>query len=236
MFAEFTGCATNNAFIAITLVLCILITTAQMTGFEGSLLSSASISAWAVFLCYTAVSKNPNVACNPRLGDVSKLSIGIGLVLTLLSLCWTGWSYTAEDKLTSKKDSDVEAAATAEEEAPADGKRTVTGIVTGADDDGALQEVNVNDDDLKNAKATADSVDPSKLSNSWKLNIALAAVSCWSAMLLTEWGEIQTSGHIANPNVGRVGMWVIVGSQWFVMTLYVWTLVAPRVFPGREFS
>ena len=52
MFVEFTGCSTNNAFISLTLIFCILLTTAQMTGDEGSLLSSACISAWAAFLCY----------------------------------------------------------------------------------------------------------------------------------------------------------------------------------------
>ena len=41
---------------------------------------------------------------------------------------------------------------------------------------------------------------------------------------------------LVNPNVGRVGMWMVIGSQWFVMTLYMWTLVAPRLFPDREFS
>ena len=93
-----------------------------------------------------------------------------------------------------------------------------------------------NDDDSKNAKANMAIVDPSMLSNSWRLNIALAAVSCWSAMILTEWGDIQSNGTIANPSVGRVGMWTIIGTQWFVMSLYVWTLLAPRVFPDRDFN
>lgn len=72
--------------------------------------------------------------------------------------------------------------------------------------------------------------------NSWKLNIILALMSCWFGMALTSWGSVQTGGNSANPSVGRVGMWMVVASQWVVLALYLWTLVAPKLFPGREFS
>jgi serine incorporator 1/3 len=218
MFVEFTGCPTNNAFISLTLIFGILLTTAQMTGDEGSLLSSASISAWAAFLCYTAVSKNPDDNCNPRIGEPSPLSIAFGLFVTIISLCWTGWSYTAEDKLTYKTANDEEAATSSspvEETKDEEGKprRAVTGVVTtGTDEYGPMHEGGTSDEDAKNNKANND-LDPSKLSNSWRLNIALAAVSCWSAMFLTEWGQIQSNGTIANPSVGRVSMWMIIGQS-----------------------
>jgi hypothetical protein len=54
LFVYFSGCATNTAFISVTLILCILITAAQMSGEEASLLASAVISAYATYLCYTA--------------------------------------------------------------------------------------------------------------------------------------------------------------------------------------
>lgn len=77
---------------------------------------------------------------------------------------------------------------------------------------------------------------PDNFSNSWKLNFVLASVSCWFAMALTGWGSIQTGGDVADPLVGQTSMWMIVGSQWFVLTLYLWTLIAPRLFPDRDFS
>lgn len=54
LFVYFGGCSTNTAFVSVTLLLCILITAAQTTGEEGSLLASAVISAYATYLCYTA--------------------------------------------------------------------------------------------------------------------------------------------------------------------------------------
>lgn len=246
MFVEFTGCVTNNLFISVTLLFCLLMPIAQLTGGEGSLLSVSCISAWATYLCYTAVTKNPEATCNPRLGESSPFTIAFGLIVTLISLAWTGWSYTAEDKLT-----DVKAAAALKEERSsvqpnaedieADGtqpKRSVTGFVVAQSETEDSLPVDDDTNDMnEKPSADTDTENVTRRSNAWKLNVALAVVSCWSAMTMTQWGVVQSNdGTIANRNIGRVGMWVIIGSQWFVMTLYLWTLVAPRLFPNRDFS
>ena len=54
LFVHFGGCPTNTTFIVMTVVLCLLITFAQLSGEEGSLLSSATITAYATMLCYSA--------------------------------------------------------------------------------------------------------------------------------------------------------------------------------------
>lgn len=132
MFVDFTGCTTNNAFISLTLIFCIGLTTAQMTGEEGSLLSSGCISAWDCFLCYTAVSMNPDFSCNPRIGESSPLSIAFGLTVSLISLCWTGWSYTAEDKLSlPTHNEDQQTASNYVSDEAAKEKKKVTRIITG---------------------------------------------------------------------------------------------------------
>ena len=77
---------------------------------------------------------------------------------------------------------------------------------------------------------------PNNFSNSWKLNFVLAIVSCWFAMALTGWGSIQSGGNVADPLVGRTSMWMIIGTQWVSLGLYFWTLIAPRLFPDRDFS
>ena len=77
---------------------------------------------------------------------------------------------------------------------------------------------------------------PHNFSNSWKLNFVLATVSCWFAMALTGWGSIQSGGNVVDPLVGKTNMWIIIGTQWLALGLYLWTLVAPRIFPDRDFS
>ena len=244
MFLNFTGCGTNNSFISITLVLIIAITAAQMSGEEGSLLGSAAVSLWATFLCYSAVAKNPNEECNPALGEKDNLGIVLSLGTTLISMMWTGYSWTAEDKFKRGNDEDEANEPTIAGNANSNDSsapRKVTGVVTGSnygaasDSEIPAAAVGQADDDDSQADADAKN-DPRRLSNSWKLNAMLTVISCWMAMSLTSWGEIAGEGEPANPQVGRVGMWIIIGSQWIVLTLYLWTLVAPRLFPDRDFS
>jgi hypothetical protein len=54
LFYYFGGCSSNEAFIAVTLVMSIIITAAQLVGGEGSLLSSAVMTSYATYLCYIA--------------------------------------------------------------------------------------------------------------------------------------------------------------------------------------
>lgn len=246
MFAKFTGCGTNNAFVSITLILIIATTTAQMSGEEGNLLGSATISLWATFLCYSAVAKNPDSECNPAVGEKDNLGIALSLGTTIISMMWTGYSWTAEDKFKRDKDeeNDTNEPTIAGNSAPGDtsADRKVAGVVTGngygaATDSETPRPTAVGELDTEDSEVDEGAKnDPRRLSNSWKLNVMLTAISCWMAMSLTSWGEIASEGTLANPQVGRVGMWIIIGSQWVVLTLYLWTLVAPRLFPDRDFS
>jgi Serine incorporator (Serinc). len=74
-------------------------------------------------------------------------------------------------------------------------------------------------------------------SSSWKINMILSLICCWYAMSLTSWGSVVGGGgNLANPSAGKVSMWMIISSQWLMNLLYLWTLVAPKIFPDRDFS
>ena len=91
--------------------------------------------------------------------------------------------------------------------------------------------------DHKNSNETkSGDEDENGPAKTWKLNIVLGLVSCFFAMALTSWGTIESGGDAANPDVGRVSMWIIIASQWLALLLYLWTLTAPRLFPDRDFS
>lgn len=141
---------------------------------------------------------------------------------------WTGWSYTAEDKVSGKNSLKEDLI---EEPTPKDDSgRHVAGIVTGNQDYGTKNgESDIQVDNTDEIPGTG-------FTNSWKLNLILGILSCWVAMTLTGWGSIQSGGDVANPDVGRVSMWMIITSQWIVMLLYLWSLVAPRIFTNRDFS
>jgi hypothetical protein len=272
LFVDFTGCPTNNAFISATLIGCVVITAVQLTGEEGSLLSSGTVCFYATYLVYAGVTKNPDPSCNPTLGLPSVANIVLGLVVCALGLGYTGWSNTAEGSFllssssttsspsTSPSSSDAAppssgsnsyptnpSVATPHQDAPVHNgdKKKVTGVVVGGPSESATgKDVESGNGDGNEGQenpngSTGDN--PRTFSTSWRLNAVLATISCWTAVTLTEWGAVNGSRSsseygAANPGAGNVSMWLVIASQWIVLLLYLWTLLAPRLFPGRDFS
>ena len=109
----------------------------------------------------------------------------------------------------------------------------MTGVVT--NDYGSANDDGGENGESGDAAGEIENI-PNNFSNNWKLNLVLGAVSCWFSMALTSWGSIESGGDAANPQIGNVSMWMIISSQWFALTLYLWTLIAPRLFPDRDFS
>jgi serine incorporator 1/3 len=100
LYHFFDGCPENTWVITLTLLGIVAMTALQLAGQDGSLLTSSVMSVYAVYLCFSIVSKNPNGSCNPRLGHNDVSGIVIGLTLTAISLAWTGWAWSAEQRLT----------------------------------------------------------------------------------------------------------------------------------------
>lgn len=228
------SCAGNTWVITMTLLGILGITALQLLGTsEGSLLTSGVISLYAVYLCFTIVSKNPKGHCNPRLGQNDIWGITIGLLLTTVSLIWTGWSWSAEPRLMN-----AESLQSAKAVQPA----------TGGDEDAAsalnLDVPLMDGEEAATTGAVTTNVAPARESEAlgqvWKLNVVLCLISCYVAMILTGWGTVdaidQETHNAANPTVGRVNMAILGISQWLALMLYAWTLVAPALFPDRDFS
>lgn len=60
--------------------------------------------------------------------------------------------------------------------------------------------------------------------------------TCNICMMLTGWSFQDSSQSKFDVNSGWTSMWIKVSSELVAVLLYVWTLVAPLLFPDREFS
>jgi len=231
LYHYFGECAGNNWVISLSLVGVLALTAIQLSGNEGSLLTSAVISLYVVYLAFSIVSKNPEEKCNPRLGRNDALGVTIGLTLTFISLAWTGWSWSAEERLN------------------VEGVQTTKGVHQNRSSSNAIDlDVPFLDPEDQPAQGVVMETDTlASNSNSiggtalWKLNVVMALISCYVAMTLTGWGALEfalsdETHHAANPQVGRFNMAMIGISQWIAILLYMWTLTAPRLFPDRDFS
>lgn len=230
LYENFGGCAENVWIITLTLLGILSITGIQLAGEEGSLLTSSVMSLYATYLAYSMVSKNPNGTCNPQLGSNDVWGIVIGLSLTALSLAWLGWSWTAEDRLSVEK---VQTA------------RSVNTSVAATSGQLNLDVPFLDPDDQPTSGFVMESGEGSSSRDTvgedvWKLNVVMVLICCFVAMILTGWGTItrvnEEDNTAANPTVGRVNMAMIGISQWLAIGLYTWTLVAPRLFPDRDFN
>jgi uncharacterized membrane protein YGL010W len=92
MYWQFSGehCESNNAILSLTLILCLMATIFQLTlNSEFSLLTSAVMTAYATYICYSALVLNPNHSCNPSLSSsYQTVSEAIGIGITVLSVTW----------------------------------------------------------------------------------------------------------------------------------------------------
>jgi hypothetical protein len=228
LYSTFGDCPGNTWVITLSLLAIVGMTVLQLSGTDGSLLTSSVISVYTFYLCYSIVSKNPKHECNPYLGENDVWGITIGLLLTVISMIWTGWSWSAEARLSVDSVQSAKAVTpTAQPQAMGDvnldvpflaaEEQPTTGVVT---------------------DSSPASESPS-LDHVWKLNVVMALISCYVAMILTNWGTINgldENHNAANPTVGRINMTILGISQWLAIGLYSWTLLAPRLFPDRDFS
>lgn len=232
LYHYFSSCGENIFIITWTVFGIIGITAVQLMGDEGSILTTGVMSTYSVYLAYSMLSKNPNGVCNPTLGDNDVWGITVGLLLTIASLIWTGWSWTAEERLNIDGVETTRAMATTNPNR--DGEIDLDTPFLDPEDEPTSGNVMVQDHEDSTSSETSGK-------GLWKLNIILALISCWVAALLTGWGSLEGSvgengqHTAANPTTGRVNMAMIGISQSLALLLYAWTLVAPKLFPDREF-
>lgn len=237
LFHYFGGCSTNDTFLWLTLLLTLAAAGIQLSGDEGSLLTTAIMTAYAVYLAYSAVSSNPDDTCNPMLGQANVLEVCLGLGFVVASMAWT--CFSASNNITGLM---TTPGGEGNENLIEEGGKPVTGVVTGenqtkygatsADPDQPKERAN-SGNDLSNS--VRNSITDSS-GQGWKLNLVLLLLSCWYGMVLTSWGSVTNAGSAANPAVGGVAMWMCIVAQWVALILYCWTLLAPRLFPDRDFS
>jgi serine incorporator 1/3 len=89
------GCPLHNFFISETLVIGLVLTVVSMMNVIGKgLLPPAILFAYNTYLCYGALTNNPDVTCNPSAaaGAQSEVSIYAGVVIAAFSVTWMAFS------------------------------------------------------------------------------------------------------------------------------------------------
>lgn len=269
LYTYYNVCGFNTTIITITLLLVIALTLIQLTTpaeIGGALLPAAVVSAYATYLCWSALANNPEDTCFPSDGIGSHSNnpglMAVGIIITGVSLAWT--TNTAADSLPGLFQHNKDVAA-AEASAGRDNsfynledgdaaKPTSPPAVTGqpsqvhnsvnADLEGgpanasSAVQLTAGESERTSVEDEQDKVDAQHI---WAFHLILCVGAIYMAMLLTNWGSAIDSTEVSeNPSGtvtrGKTAMWITILTQWTAVGMYIWTLVAPRMMPNRDFS
>ncbi|KAG6781558.1 hypothetical protein POTOM_014469 [Populus tomentosa] len=204
-------CGLNTFFIVMTLIFAFVFAIVALhPAVNGSVLPASVISLYCMYLCYSGLASEPReYECNGlhrHSKAVSTGTLSIGLLTTVLSVVYSAVRAGSSTALLS----------------PPSSPRA------GADKPLLPLDNKANEQEEKEKACK-----PVTYSYSF-FHIIFSLASMYSAMLLTGWStSIGESGKLVD--VGWPSVWVRILTGWATAGLYTWSLVAPILFPEREF-
>ncbi|XP_035739095.1 probable serine incorporator isoform X2 [Vespa mandarinia] len=232
-------CALNKFFISFNLILCVIISiisilpSVQKYQPHSGLLQPSIVSLYVIYLTWSGVSNSPDHICNPGFfGIISndthaknrvafdKESI-IGLIIWFSCVLYSSLRTASKSSKITMSDNVLV---------------RDNGAVRNAGDQYLIDnEVEGRNGDSENGEAKVWDNEEETVAYNWSFfHLMFALATLYVMMTLTNWYEPNSNLDTLNSNVAS--MWVKIISSWLCMTLYVWSLVAPILFPNREFS
>jgi len=213
------GCDHTNAFISITIVGSVVLSVLSIIGViqNGALLPSAVVTGYATYLCVAAVISIPSdntSACANRhdriSGSTEQGVYAVGILFTILT---TGYAT-------------IRAASHGESLDPTERAE----VVSKKDVSAKTEEGEVH------AEAEEDEGDSTEYNYSFfHIIYALGAMNL--GMVLNNWDlSLTLKTETLGDSSPWTPTWVKIASQWAVFLLYLWTLIAPIICSGRDFS
>lgn len=230
-------CALPKFFISFNMILCIGISTLSIMPFvqermpRSGLLQSSFITVYVMYLTWAALINNPDKPCNPSLISIfrntthpgkDEHSYGtpvpaqsiVSLVLWFLCLLYAS--------IRTSTNSSLGKITGGGERMQLSGSRDA--IVPTSDDI---------DSEAKRSHRVWDNETEGVAYSYSFFHFMFGLASLYVMMTLTSW--YNPGNDLAHLNSNMASVWVKIVSSWLCASLYGWTLVAPALFPDREF-
>lgn len=200
-------CGLNTFFIVMTLICVVLFAIITLhPAVSGSILPSSVISVYCMYLCYSGLASEPrDFECNGLHKHSNAASTGTLTIGLLTTVLSVVYSAVRAGSSTTLL-------------SPPGSPRAGKPLLP-------LDKV----DEVEEEKGNK----PVSYSYSF-FHIIFSLASMYSAMLLTGWStSVGESGKLVD--VGWPSVWVRIVTGWATAALFIWSLVAPILFPDREF-
>lgn len=194
---------------------------------HGSLFPASISSFYCMYLCFAALESEPrDYACNGvgHTEAVSGSAVFLGMMITLLAVIYSAVraGSNTETFFTNREDNETENGTPLLKDTEEGGSAGLDGK------DPDNKETTDKEDDER----AIDEFEPVTYNYTF-FHIVFALASMYMAMLMSGWG---TDVKTALLDVSWVSVWVKMAAQFVTVLLYVWSLVAPKVCPDRDFS
>jgi hypothetical protein len=200
--------------------------------------------------------------CNPFLCDPTSEDAGcgawmmvLGIVFSAISVGWTGWRVglsstrifkdEEEDEdesddsssCLSKKDKKKKYGSQSKTERDQDKLHKKLAGEADTADDADLEEDDFDEHNEHNHKKSKKCCGCKEQAGRLFFYVVMD-LACWyMAMLLTNWSNSKLDQtHSEQVGVGYTSMMVQFGAQWFMLAVYLWTIVAPHVCSCRDYE
>ncbi|CBI26177.3 serine incorporator 3 [Vitis riparia] len=203
-------CGLNIFFIVMTMILAFSFAVIALhPRVNGSLLPASVISLYCAYVCYTGLSSEPrDYACNGlhnKSKAVSTSTLILGMLTTVLSVLYSA----------------VRAGSSTTFLSPPSSPKS-----------GGKKPLLESEDTESGKEKKEEEAKPVSYSYTF-FHLIFALASMYSAMLLSGWTSSNDSSDMID--VGWTSVWVRICTEWVTALLYVWSLLAPILFPDREF-
>ncbi|KAF0738083.1 hypothetical protein Ae201684P_004315 [Aphanomyces euteiches] len=207
LFIYYSGAPLAIAFMVITSIFVLIFPIIGANDKIGAgLLPPAAMTMYLVFLCWQSIIKVPHASKLDATAASTSAILVPSAIIGAVTVSWTSWRTTESTNSLFRLD-----------------------IVT------TEPQVNTpvapNDDGI--SVNPAEETPQRVVAPSWQFFFIMFFSSFYMAMVMTNWG--MDSGSLSE-DTETISIWVQICSQWATALLFVWTLVAPLVFPNRDFS
>lgn len=242
-------CHVPKFFISFTIILCIAITILSISGLNehSALLPSACTTAYATFLLYSSLTSDPST-CNSTRSQSSSTGVQIaqliiGILIAGFSVVKSAWDLSNANLFGQKP---IPISVEDEERQIEQGSPLNRDHVVNVADVKLDQQKSSSSTSSSSSSPThsskavedvaeEDAEDPQARRSNLFFHGSMFLACCYFCMLLSNWGNANASDS-SSYDLGEDSMWVKIASQWVTLLLYGWTVVAPILFPDRDFS
>lgn len=234
-----SDCSLNISLITIALLLCLAVTIISLhpTVSRGSIFPAAAVSVYIMYLQFSALQSEPReYDCNTlgqKLNAASGTTLAGGMLLALLSVVWAAFRAGSNTDTFSLNN----AQRALEPLLAGDDDLTSAGIDGHAPGPVTMERGSIGGAQPLPGTTTQHQEEAQSSSVSYSYSqfyLVFALASAYIAMLMTGWGSGQEAKDLID--VGWVSVWVKVVSGWGIAALYGWMLLAPVLFPDRDFA